>query len=493
MRKSRRLSQKVAAAEKAAAAAKTKNTSQHDRVPKIEPKDEPEKSSEPDPQLEPKIDNSPKKKKSTKKYICDVCEKIFQGLNDLRKHSRIHNDERPYACSQCDKKFRQAGCLKNHIASQHGSDVQYICDYCNKPFPIKERLRLHLRIHTGEKPYKCKLCPKQFARGGQLSQHMLSHNGVKKHRCSFCPSAFSCSANLRLHTKAHNDERDYTCHKCGKSFLRPDALNKHLSCLHGNVKAFLCPICKKMFKGHLPQHMRIHKNLKPHGCADCGTAFTQRSQLVVHQRIHSGERPYRCQVCWQAFAHSSVLKLHIRKHTGEKPFKCPLCVEQETAFSQLPHLKKHMQAIHKQDKPYMCESCNQFFRTKIELTQHNSECTKQEDAEVNGGGESDTEGMIETPMALSRMRLLVAVLIKKISSDERLKTLGFEKRLIDNVLIDSLKFGKRTVCEDATKSEAERLKINIRELLEWTVPQHFMEKFKSEQKSTEELLEELAS
>lgn len=101
--------------------------------------------------------------------------------------------------------------------------------------------------------------------------------------------------------------------------------------------------------------------------------------------------------------------------------------------------------------------------------------------------------MIETPMALSRMRLLVAVLIKKISSEERLKTLGFEKRLIDNVLIDSLKFGKRTVCEDATKSEAERLKINIRELLEWTVPQHFMEKFKSEQKSTEELLEELAS
>lgn len=94
-----------------------------------------------------------------------------------------------------------------------------------------------------------------------------------------------------------------------------------------------------------------------------------------------------CQVCWQAFAHSSVLKLHIRKHTGEKPFKCPLCVEQETAFSQLPHLKKHMQAIHKQDKPYMCESCNQFFRTKIELTQHMSECTKQEDTEVNGGGE----------------------------------------------------------------------------------------------------------
>uniref|UniRef100_A0A7G3ACI4 Putative c2h2-type zn-finger protein n=1 Tax=Lutzomyia longipalpis TaxID=7200 RepID=A0A7G3ACI4_LUTLO len=491
MRKSRRLSQKAAAAAKS-----TKIANNPSKVPKIEPKEEPRKPpvvaiESPKNEENPHTESSPKRKRNTKKYICDVCEKSFQGLNDLRKHARIHNDERPYPCPQCDKKFRQAGCLKNHVASQHGSDVQYICDYCNKAFPIKERLRLHLRIHTGEKPYKCTICPKQFARGGQLSQHMLSHNGVKKHRCNFCPSAFSCSANLKLHTKAHNDERDYTCHKCGKSFLRPDALNKHLTCFHGNVKAFHCPICKKMFKGHLPQHMRIHKNLKPHGCADCGTAFTQRSQLVVHQRIHSGERPYRCQVCWQAFAHSSVLKLHIRKHTGEKPFKCPLC-NGETAFSQLPHLKKHMQAIHKQDKPYMCESCSQFFRTKIEHMQHVAECAKQEEQQ-NGNWESDTEDNLETPMALSRMRLLVAVLIKKISSEERLKVLGFEKRLIDNVLIDSLKFGKRPVCEDETKSEAERLRINIRELLDWTVPQQFMEKFKSEQKSTEELLEELAS
>lgn len=30
------------------------------------------------------------------KYQCDVCQKGFQGLNDLRKHLRIHSDERPY-------------------------------------------------------------------------------------------------------------------------------------------------------------------------------------------------------------------------------------------------------------------------------------------------------------------------------------------------------------------------------------------------------------
>lgn len=115
-------------------------------------------------------------KRSKKEYKCHICDKQFQGLNDLRKHLRIHSDERPYPCTQCDKKFRQAGCLKNHIASQHGTDEEFSCEFCNKTFPIKERLRLHLRVHTGYKPYKCDLCPKEFARGGQV--RIIRHNLV---------------------------------------------------------------------------------------------------------------------------------------------------------------------------------------------------------------------------------------------------------------------------------------------------------------------------
>lgn len=96
-------------------------------------------------------------------------------------------------------------------------------------------------------------------------------------------------------------------------------------------------------------------------------------------------------------------------------------------------------------------------------------------------------------MSLSKMRLLVAVLLKKISKEERLKALGYEKRLIDHVLIDSLKSGKRPACEDKSLAEGERLKVNIRELLEWTVPPNVMDEFRSQHRSTEELLEELTN
>ncbi len=107
--------------------------------------------------------------KQRKKYQCEVCQKEFGYSNDLRKHLRIHLDERPFSCTQCNKTFRQAGCLKNHIACQHGTDISYTCDYCTKSFPIKERLRLHLRIHSGFKPYECLICSKKFARGGQVN------------------------------------------------------------------------------------------------------------------------------------------------------------------------------------------------------------------------------------------------------------------------------------------------------------------------------------
>ncbi|XP_060535187.1 zinc finger protein 501-like [Cylas formicarius] len=425
-----------------------------------------------------------------RKYRCDVCDKRFLGTNDLKKHKRVHTDERPYVCNECGVGFRQGGSLKNHIACKHSPGLQskevFVCEYCNKHFPIKERLRLHLRVHTGDRPYDCDVCDKKFARGGQLAQHMRVHTKDKPYVCRLCDASFTCSANLKLHMNRHLDIRQFVCDICGKSFFRRDALRKHLNCYHSNVKAFHCDVCDKDFKGHLQQHMRTHVNEKPHGCAHCGARFAQRSHLTVHQRIHSGEKPYRCQVCWKAFAHSTALKLHTRRHTGEKPFQCAVC---NTGFAQLPHLKKHMVCIHKSDKPYCCGSCRGFYKTKSELEGHETRCKQKKKGDTSKGHDPK----VEPPMSLQKMRLLLAVLLKKISTRERLDELGFNKRLIDDILVDSIENSGRKPCAEDGLSIAEKLKRNIQILLEWTVPDYYMEKFKTEQRSTEELLEELTS
>lgn len=156
-----------------------------------------------------------------------------------------------------------------------------------------------------------------------------------------------------------------------------------------------------------------------------------------------------------------------------------------------------MRAIHGLDKSYPCTAgCKQFFKTKNDLLQHSAECEvmsiAKSDDSVSGGVKNDTNAAA-LAAALTQMRLLVAVLLKKISTQERLKQLGFEKRLIDNVVVGALKTAGQPFCDDASLCEVDRLRANVRQFLEWTIPKHLMTTFQRQQKSVEELLEELTA
>jgi hypothetical protein len=95
-------------------------------------------------------------------------------------------------------------------------------------------------------------------------------------------------------------------------------------------------------------------------------------------------------------------------------------------------------------------------------------------------------------MPLEKMRTLLALLLKKISTPGRLKKLGFGTRLIDQVLKESIEASGRKPCEEENLAEGVLLKKNIEILLDWTIPQDYMSYFRAEKKSVEEILEELA-
>ncbi|XP_052562380.1 zinc finger protein 37A-like [Culex pipiens pallens] len=73
---------------------------------------------------------------------CEVCGATFMAKNDLRRHMRIHNGERPHGCPHCYQRFSRMSHLKDHI-KKHDNLQSHACLLCTKNFPALQELLQH--------------------------------------------------------------------------------------------------------------------------------------------------------------------------------------------------------------------------------------------------------------------------------------------------------------------------------------------------------------
>lgn len=80
------------------------------------------------------------------------------------------------------KKARQVAPLEKVYYELKSKDIPqrvvksgFECRFCKRMCPGLAHLRIHERIHTGERPFKCEICGKCFVRAYHLKTHMTTH------------------------------------------------------------------------------------------------------------------------------------------------------------------------------------------------------------------------------------------------------------------------------------------------------------------------------
>nr|CAD7451556.1 unnamed protein product [Timema bartmani] len=113
--------------------------------------------------------------------VCGASFNRLGNLNQHKK-KHVDSDgktesknEIAYECVVCNKRMRSELTLKYHLAKHTGEKKPFDCMACGKRFTAIEPYRVHMRIHTGERPYVCNTCDKDFRSAYTLKQHMGLH------------------------------------------------------------------------------------------------------------------------------------------------------------------------------------------------------------------------------------------------------------------------------------------------------------------------------
>ncbi|XP_039279542.1 zinc finger protein 155 isoform X2 [Nilaparvata lugens] len=78
------------------------------------------------------------------------------------------------------------------------------CIYCNYKARTKNKLKVHYRVHSLEKPYDCKICGKWFKQNHHVTEHLRIHTGERPFKCSVCEKTFMRSHHLKRHSIQHH-------------------------------------------------------------------------------------------------------------------------------------------------------------------------------------------------------------------------------------------------------------------------------------------------
>lgn len=112
-----------------------------------------------------------------KKYACTFCSFRFGNSDKLRTHMRSHTGEKRNTI-YCIYFIFFSKFIENSFFLCFPKIclfVAYVCEYCDRRYAYQQDFKKHLRIHVGDNIYKCETCGKGFLLHQHLKEHLLEH------------------------------------------------------------------------------------------------------------------------------------------------------------------------------------------------------------------------------------------------------------------------------------------------------------------------------
>lgn len=271
-----------------------------------------------------------------------------------------------FPCPHCERSFPLRQLLDIHLVN-HNRERCFECSVCQKRFFSKYDLGKHNLIHTGEKPFECVVCKKAFTRSTLLHRHEKIHTDIPKFLCVYCDKPFLSKDELAKHTERHKKNRPFSCKICGKSFAFKQGLERH-EIVHAKEQPFPCQYCDQSFPtpSKLSRHLTAHAGSRPFPCKLCPKSYLLSHHLTRHLRSHKeGSGSYKCYDCEKTFTTRDDLIYHSAVHATQT-LVCPLCKEH---FDDLDLVTEHIR-LHAEGEQYACEFCDLIFMTAEKLTSH---------------------------------------------------------------------------------------------------------------------------
>ncbi|KAM8714186.1 hypothetical protein ACLKA7_014341 [Drosophila subpalustris] len=136
--------------------------------------------------------------------MCDICAQVIRGRAAFQRHQLEHAGitEPKVQCDICGSWHKNKYSLKKHVSRHNGNSEESTCNICGKVSPNRSAMLSHQRyVHTADRVHGCSVCNKKFKKAINLKEHMATHTGEVLYKCPHCPKTFNSNANQHSHRK----------------------------------------------------------------------------------------------------------------------------------------------------------------------------------------------------------------------------------------------------------------------------------------------------